>query len=87
MTSETAHSHPEDFFTVKGRFHEKKLAVLLDLVQMRGGGGGPAQIFCHLFMSAFLVKKFISSKMPIIRTLNCFLGTIHDPQSKYSAFI
>ena len=31
-------------------------AVLLDFVQMRGGGG-PAQIFYHLFITAFLVNK------------------------------
>ena len=30
-------------------------AVLLDFVQMRGGG--PLQFFCHLFISAFLVYK------------------------------
>ena len=35
----------------------KKVAVLLDFVQMRGGGEGPAQIFCHLLISAFLVNK------------------------------
>ena len=33
----------------------KKIAVLLDFVQMRGGG--PAQIFCPFFISAFLVNK------------------------------
>ena len=38
-----------------GRFHEKKVARLLDFVQMRGGG--PAQIFCHTFINAFLVNK------------------------------
>ena len=40
----------------KERFHEK-VAVLLDFVQMRGGGEGPAQIFCHIFISAFLANK------------------------------
>ena len=32
----------------------KKVAVLLDFVQMRGGGG-PAQFFSHLFLNALLV--------------------------------
>ena len=32
------------------------LSVLLHFVQMRGGEG-PARIFCHLFISAFLVNK------------------------------
>ena len=32
----------------------KKIAVLLDFVQMRGGG---TQIFSHIFISAFLVNK------------------------------
>ena len=45
------------------------------------GGGGPYPNFWHLFISAFLVN--ISSKMPRIWILGC----IHDPQSKYSAFI
>ena len=40
------------------RFHKKKVAVLLDFVQIRGGEG-PAQFFCHLFISAFLVNKRI----------------------------
>ena len=34
----------------------KKVARLLDFVQMRGREG-PAQNFCHLFISAFLVNK------------------------------
>ena len=34
----------------------KKVAVLLDFVQMREGED-PAQIFCHLFISAFLSIK------------------------------
>ena len=34
----------------------RKTAILLDFVQMRGEGG-PAQIFWHLFISAFLVNK------------------------------
>ena len=34
----------------------KKVAVLLDFVQLRGGEG-PAQIFWHIFISAFLVNK------------------------------
>ena len=34
----------------------KKAAVLLDFVQMRGGGG-PAHIYWHLFISAFLVVQ------------------------------
>ena len=38
-----------------GKASRKNVAVLLDFVQMRGGG--PAQIFCHLFISAFLVNK------------------------------
>ena len=41
-----------------------KAAVLVDFVQM-SGGEGPAQMFCHLFMSAFLVNKrslYIHSK-------------------------
>ena len=33
-----------------------KAAVLVDFVQM-SGGEGPAQMFCHLFISAFLVNK------------------------------
>ena len=50
-----------------GKGSQKKAAVLLDFVQM-SGGEGPAQIFWHLFISAFLVnkKESISSKMPII---------------------
>ena len=39
------------------RFSRKKTAVLLDFVQMNGEGEGPAQIFCHLFISAFLVNN------------------------------
>ena len=39
----------------EGRFREKKVAVLLDFVQMRGGGG-PCLIFCRIFTSAFLVN-------------------------------
>ena len=35
----------------------KKVARFLDFVQMRGEGCGPAQIFCHLFISAFLANK------------------------------
>ena len=38
----------------------KKVALLLNVVQMTGGaggGGGPAQIFCHLFISVSLVNK------------------------------
>ena len=34
----------------------KKVAVLLDFVQMRGGED-PAQIFCHIFISAVLANK------------------------------
>ena len=41
---------------VFGTFSRKKTAVHLDFVQMRGGGG-PVQIFCHLFINAFLVNK------------------------------
>ena len=33
----------ELLYIYKGRFHEKKVAVLLDFVQMRGGG--PCQNF------------------------------------------
>ena len=40
-----------------GTTSRKKGAVLLDFVQMREGGEGAAQIFCHLFISAFLVNK------------------------------
>ena len=39
-----------------GKVSRKKWAVLLDLVWMRGGGC-PAQIYCHLFISAFLVNR------------------------------
>ena len=39
-----------------GKTSPKNAAVLLDFVQMRGGEG-PAQIFRHLFISAFLVNK------------------------------
>ena len=38
---------------VYGKVSRKKVSVLLDFVQMRGGG--PAQIIFHLFISAFLV--------------------------------
>ena len=38
-----------------GMVSQGKTAVLLDFVQMRGGN--PAQIFWHLFISAFLVNK------------------------------
>ena len=34
---------------VLGKVSRKKVSVLLDFVQMRGGGYGPAQIFCPLF--------------------------------------
>ena len=44
-----------------GRTHEKT-AVLLDSVQMRGEGEGPAQIFRQLFIGAFLVN--IGSLLP-----------------------
>ena len=37
---------------IKGRVPEKKTAVLLDFVQMRGGEG-PAQFFWQLSMSVF----------------------------------
>ena len=37
----------------------KKVAVLLDFVQMRGKG--PVQIFRHLLISAFLVKRSLFS--------------------------
>ena len=40
-----------------GKGSRKKAAVLLDFVQMRGGGEGPAQIFWQLFIIAFLVNK------------------------------
>ena len=49
-----------NFFTFFGQLDlgmvsQGKTAVLLDFVQMRGGN--PAQIFWHLFISAFLVNK------------------------------
>ena len=40
-----------------GKASRKKVAVLLDFVQMRGEGGGPAQFFCPLLISAFSVNK------------------------------
>ena len=36
-----------------GKVSQKKVAVLLDFVQMRGGEG-PAQIFCPLFTNCIL---------------------------------
>ena len=65
----------------------KKVAVLFNFVQMKGGEG-PAQIFCHFFISAFLVNKrslFLQNANNL--NFKLFLGRIHDPQSKYSAFI
>ena len=44
------------YYTHLGKGSRNKTAVLLDFVQMRGGGG-PVQIFCHFFISAFLVNK------------------------------
>ena len=48
-----------------GVVSRKKVAVLLDFVQIRGGG--PAQIFCHLLIKHFwsISKESTSSKMPI----------------------
>ena len=65
--------------TYKGWFHEKKVAVLLDFVQIRGGEG-PAQIFCHLFISAFFTITMI--REPLFN-MCCFqlgyLGNAHCP--------
>ena len=36
----------------------KKVAVLLDFVQMRGGGEGPAQIFRPLFTNCIYLGQF-----------------------------
>ena len=47
----------EGRYQILGKTSRKKAAVLLDFVQMRGEGEGPAQIFWHLFISAFLVNK------------------------------
>ena len=66
----------------------KKTAVLLDFVQMRGAGEGPAQ-----FLSQFEEVHFWSIKgvyfLQNANNLNfkLFLGTIYDPHSKYSAVI
>ena len=60
--------------TINGR----GAAVLLDFVQMRGGGRP-----CPNFLSPFHLcvfgqwKESISSKMPIIWTLNCLLYMTH----------
>ena len=40
-----------------GEGFPEKVAVLLDFVQLRGEEG-PAQIFCPLFICAFLVNKW-----------------------------
>ena len=43
---------------VVGWFHETKVAVLLDFVQMKGGRARALpKFFCHLFISAFLANK------------------------------
>ena len=43
---------------VVGWFHETKVAVRLDFVQMKGGRARALpKFFCHLFISAFLVNK------------------------------
>ena len=48
---------PSSFRAVPlGKVSRKNVAVLLDFFQMRGGEG-PAQIFWHIFISAFLVNK------------------------------
>ena len=39
-----------------GKVSRRKVAVLLEFVQMRGGEG-LANFFCHLFISVFLVDK------------------------------
>ena len=51
--------------------------------------GGPLPNFWSHFQEVLFwsIKESISPKMPIIWTLNCFLGCIHDLQSKYSALI
>ena len=43
--------------SLRDGFTKKNVALLLDFVQMRGGGEGPAQFFCYFFISAFLVNK------------------------------
>ena len=46
---------PSSFRAVSlGKVFRKKVAVLLDFVQMRGEGEGPAQIFCPLFTNCIL---------------------------------
>ena len=57
----------------------RKNAVLLDFVQMRWGEG-PAQIFCHLFKSAFLVNKWslCPTKGPSFELLTVFIGPESD---------
>ena len=54
-----------------------KTAVLLDFVQMREGRALP-KFLAHFHKCIFgQNKESISSKMPIIWTLNCFLGCIY----------
>ena len=55
----------------------KKTAVLLDFVQMRGGV--PCPIFLVPFHKCIFgqEKESILSKMPIFRTLNCFLDCLY----------
>ena len=63
----------------------KKVAILLDFVQMRGGH---AQFFVTFSEVHFWSIKGVFFP-PNANNLNfkLFLGCIHDPQSKYSAFI
>ena len=71
---------------LRGWFHEKKVTVLLDFVHMREGG--PCPNFCHLFIIHFWSKPgphFLQNANDL--NFKLFLGCIHAPQSKYSAFI
>ena len=70
-----------------GRFPEKNCCSFGFCPNERGGG--PYPNFLAPFPKCIFGqwKESISSKMPITWTLNCFSGCIHDPQSKYSAFI
>ena len=40
----------------KGRFHEKKVAVLLDFVQMRGGGRALPKFFVNFSQTVYWVN-------------------------------
>ena len=63
------------FIGHKGKLHEKKVAVLLDFVEMRGEGReGPAQIVCPLFTTVYWVN--LGMGMERGRPLPNFFGTL-----------